>query len=137
MLENTKVNIGFLGTGLMGAPMARQLQTAGHQVYGWNRSPEKLTPLLTDGIKAAGTPGAVVAATELIVLMLSDAAAIQSTLLNSKTAAHLAHRRAAVRRRGSGRANIRGRRSAAGDSGPVARPSRSGSGRTGGTVRYL
>lgn len=86
------MNIGFLGTGLMGAPMARQLQTSGHQVYGWNRSAEKLTPLVADGIKAAETPTAVIEATELIVLMLSDATAIQHTLLSPEATAHLANR---------------------------------------------
>jgi 3-hydroxyisobutyrate dehydrogenase len=34
--------IGFIGLGVMGAPMARNLLAAGHEVVAWNRSPEPL-----------------------------------------------------------------------------------------------
>ena len=71
-----------MGTGLMGAPMAQQLQLAGHQVYGWNRSAQKLDPLLATGIKRADTPAAAIANSQLVVLMLTNAAAIQTSLLS-------------------------------------------------------
>ena len=67
------MNIGFLGTGLMGAPMARRLQTSGHQVYGWNRSAEKLAPLAADGITTVDQPEDAIAPADLIVLMTSHA----------------------------------------------------------------
>ncbi|MEM7064023.1 MAG: NAD(P)-dependent oxidoreductase [Cyanobacteria bacterium P01_B01_bin.77] len=86
------MNIGFLGTGLMGAPMALRLQAAGHQVYGWNRSPDKLEPLLKDGIQAAETPSATIKASQLIVLMLTDASAIHATLLSPEATAQLTGR---------------------------------------------
>lgn len=86
------MNIGFLGTGLMGAPMALRLQAAGHQVYGWNRSPDKLEPLLKAGIQPAATPVAAITASQLIVLMLTDAAAINATLLSSEATAQLTGR---------------------------------------------
>ncbi|MEO0353121.1 MAG: NAD(P)-dependent oxidoreductase [Cyanobacteria bacterium P01_A01_bin.15] len=76
------MDIGFLGTGLMGAPMARQLQLAGHQVYGWNRSAKKLDPLLATGIKRAETPADAIANSQLVVLMLTDADAIRTSLLS-------------------------------------------------------
>ncbi|NRB03039.1 MAG: NAD(P)-binding domain-containing protein, partial [Rhodobacteraceae bacterium] len=44
----TKMNIALLGTGLMGAPMARNLMAAGHHLTVWNRSPEKAQPLQND-----------------------------------------------------------------------------------------
>lgn len=87
-----ELNISFLGTGLMGAPMARRLQSAGHQVYGWNRSVEKLDALLADGIKRAETPASAIAASELIILMLTDATAIGATLLSPEATAQLAGR---------------------------------------------
>ena len=37
--------IAALGTGVMGAPMARNLARAGHDVRAWNRSPEKAAAL--------------------------------------------------------------------------------------------
>ncbi len=66
----------------MGAPMAQQLQLAGHQVYGWNRSSNKVTALVSEGIQPMETPGAAIAASNLIILMLTDAEAIQATLLS-------------------------------------------------------
>ncbi|MEM6252689.1 MAG: NAD(P)-dependent oxidoreductase [Cyanobacteria bacterium P01_D01_bin.156] len=76
------MNIGFLGIGLMGAPMARQLQTAGHQVYAWNRTLTKLDALAETGIKPTKTAiAAIAAADSLIVLMLTDITAIQNSLL--------------------------------------------------------
>ena len=86
------MDVGFLGTGLMGAPMARRLQLAGHQVYGWNRTADKLDTLLSDGIKRAESVADAIAASQLIVLMLTDAAAIETTLLSSDAAAHLTGR---------------------------------------------
>ena len=83
------MNIGFLGTGLMGAPMARRLQSAGHQVYGWNRSADKVEALSADGIKPAATPANAIQASQLVVLMLTDADAIQTTLLNPEATAQL------------------------------------------------
>ncbi|MBT9313323.1 NAD(P)-dependent oxidoreductase [Leptothoe kymatousa] len=87
------MNIGFLGTGLMGAPMAHQLQAAGHQVYAWNRTATKVDSLAATGIKPTATAiDTITAADRLIVLMLTDAAAIQSTLLTAEARAHLSGR---------------------------------------------
>ena len=86
------MDIGFLGIGLMGAPMARRLQLAGHQVHGWNRSADKLDALLSDGIKQTESAVDAIAAAQLIVLMLTDAAAIETTLLSAEAAAQLTGR---------------------------------------------
>lgn len=86
------MNISFLGIGLMGAPMAKRLQASGHQVYGWNRSPEKVTPLLANGIQRSETVVNAIQATELVIVMLTDSAAIHSTLLSADVAGHLAGR---------------------------------------------
>ena len=45
--------IAALGTGVMGAPMARNLARAGHEVRAWNRSPDKAAPLRDDGVDGA------------------------------------------------------------------------------------
>ena len=54
MADNTKVAV--LGTGIMGAAMARNLLKAGMDVHAWNRSPEKAEPLAKDGARSSTTP---------------------------------------------------------------------------------
>ena len=39
------VKVGFIGTGLMGQPMAQRLLDAGVSVVAYNRTPAKLEPL--------------------------------------------------------------------------------------------
>ncbi|WP_205326378.1 NAD(P)-dependent oxidoreductase [Glycomyces sp. YM15] len=67
-----KPTVSVLGTGIMGAAMARNLARAGHEVTAWNRSREKAEPLTADGIRIADTPADAVADTEAIVTMLHD-----------------------------------------------------------------
>ncbi len=74
------MQVGILGTGLMGAPMALRLQQAGFAVTAWNRTAEKLAPLQQAGITTVGTAAEAIAATEITLTMLSDAAAIQSAI---------------------------------------------------------
>lgn len=46
---NASRKIGFIGTGIMGAPMAGRLAEAGHSVRTWNRSPDKSRALADKG----------------------------------------------------------------------------------------
>ena len=48
--------IAFLGTGLMGRPIAARLLAAGHDLRLWNRSPDKLGPLLAVGGRRCASP---------------------------------------------------------------------------------
>jgi 3-hydroxyisobutyrate dehydrogenase len=73
------VNVGIAGTGRMGAAIATRLLGQGHAVAVWNRTPAKLAPLLAAGAKAADTPAALAAASEAIITILTDAAAIDAT----------------------------------------------------------
>lgn len=67
------MKIGFIGTGLMGGPMARNLASAGHEVTVWNRSPEK-AEALADVATVAGSPAEAVAGAEVVISMLSNGA---------------------------------------------------------------
>ncbi|MDN3242690.1 NAD(P)-dependent oxidoreductase [Glycomyces tritici] len=67
-----KPTVSVLGTGIMGAAMARNLARAGHEVTVWNRSTDKAAPLAADGIRVAGTPAEAVADADAIVTMLHD-----------------------------------------------------------------
>jgi 3-hydroxyisobutyrate dehydrogenase len=66
-------DIAFLGTGVMGQPMARNLANAGFAVHAWNRSPEKAEPLSDCGAQVFTDPGAAADGCPLLVTMLSDA----------------------------------------------------------------
>lgn len=68
----TGTAIGFIGTGIMGAPMARNLSRAGFKVTAWNRSSEKSAALADDGIVAAETAAAAAQDADIVILMLSD-----------------------------------------------------------------
>jgi 3-hydroxyisobutyrate dehydrogenase len=64
--------VAVLGTGYMGAPMARNIATAGHVVRVWNRSRDKADPLAAHGITVADTPADAVHGADVVVTMLSD-----------------------------------------------------------------
>lgn len=91
-MRTSEAVVAFLGTGLMGAPMALRLHHQGYRVIAWNRSPEKLPPLVAAGVATADTPAAALVDATLIVLMLSDAGAIRETLLTPPALSGLAGR---------------------------------------------
>jgi 3-hydroxyisobutyrate dehydrogenase len=72
------MRVAVLGTGIMGAPMARNVRAAGHDVSAWNRSRERAEPLAEDGIAVAGSVAEAVAGADVVVTMLADAAAVEA-----------------------------------------------------------
>jgi 3-hydroxyisobutyrate dehydrogenase len=74
------MTIAVLGTGTMGAPMARNLARAGLPVVAWNRTPAKAEALAADGVRPAATPEAAVAEADVLVTMLADGPAIEAVL---------------------------------------------------------
>jgi 3-hydroxyisobutyrate dehydrogenase len=68
--------IAALGTGVMGAPMARNLARAGHDVRAWNRSPDKAAALRDDGVDVRDDPAAAAAGADVVLTMLADAPAV-------------------------------------------------------------
>ncbi|NUR43183.1 MAG: NAD(P)-dependent oxidoreductase [Streptomyces sp.] len=67
-----KLTVSVLGTGIMGAAMARNLARAGHTVRAWNRSRAKAEPLTIDGITLADTPAEAVEGADVVLTMLYD-----------------------------------------------------------------
>lgn len=73
--------IAFLGAGgIMGLPMARHAADAGLQVRAWNRTREKAEPLTEHGVELLDDPAAAAEGAEILVTMLSDAAAVEETV---------------------------------------------------------
>lgn len=82
-MTETSPRIALLGTGLMGAPMARRLLGAGFTVTVWNRTREKAEPLRADGATVAETAAEAVADAGFVVTMLTDGPAVTDTLFGS------------------------------------------------------
>lgn len=74
------MNLGFIGTGLMGRPMATRLLAAGHELTVWNRTPAKADPLVAQGAKLVDDPATVFAFSDATVTMLADGDAVASVL---------------------------------------------------------
>ena len=77
------MNVAFLGTGLMGGPMARRLLKAKYPVVVYNRTREKTRSLKEEGAEVAETARQAIESAGCIVLMLADAGAIQSLFFPS------------------------------------------------------
>ena len=82
----TKPQIAFLGTGLMGGPMAANLLKAGFPVTAWNRTPEKAQALVSAGATVAATPRDAVRDADYVIFMLSDGAAVGEMLFEKGVA---------------------------------------------------
>ncbi|MEV5610026.1 NAD(P)-dependent oxidoreductase [Streptomyces sp. NPDC052225] len=67
-----KLTVSVLGTGIMGAAMARNIARAGHSVRAWNRSRDKAEPLAADGIHVTDTPAEAVTGADVVLTMLYD-----------------------------------------------------------------
>lgn len=72
--------LGFVGIGLMGAPMSRRLLEAGFPLVVWNRSPGKCAPLEERGAEAVSSLAEVARRTDVVMLCLSDTAAVREVL---------------------------------------------------------
>ncbi|MFJ9202660.1 NAD(P)-dependent oxidoreductase [Streptomyces flaveolus] len=67
-----KLTVSVLGTGIMGAAMARNLARAGLTVRAWNRSRDKAEPLAADGVGIADGPEEAVRDADVVLTMLHD-----------------------------------------------------------------
>jgi 3-hydroxyisobutyrate dehydrogenase len=73
--------IGFVGLGIMGEPMARNILKAGFPLTVWNRTPSKAEALRGDGATVAGSPAAVAQASTIIVSCVTDSPDVEAVAL--------------------------------------------------------
>ena len=71
------MNVAVLGTGTMGAPIARRIAETGHDVRAWNRTRDKAKGL---GAVVAASPAEAVAGTEVVITMLADGPTVESVM---------------------------------------------------------
>ncbi len=79
-MVRTTQRIGFIGLGSMGLPMALNLATAGMPLVVWNRSPGKAEQVAAAGAEIASDAAEVFARAAVVILMLTDEAAIDAVL---------------------------------------------------------
>ena len=77
------MKIGFIGTGLMGLPMAKNLLKSGFKLKVFNRSINKAEPLKEFGAEISKTLGEVVKDNDFIITMLTDDSAVAAIMNNS------------------------------------------------------
>jgi 3-hydroxyisobutyrate dehydrogenase-like beta-hydroxyacid dehydrogenase len=71
------MKLGFVGLGRMGANMARNLLSAGHEVCVYNRTRDKAEALKNDGARIAGSPAEAAQDSDAVLSMLADDAAVE------------------------------------------------------------
>lgn len=74
------MRVGFIGLGLMGTPMARNILGGGFPVAVWNRTEAKAEPLLAAGASWAGSVGQLAEQSDVVVTMVTDAAASEAVI---------------------------------------------------------
>jgi 3-hydroxyisobutyrate dehydrogenase-like beta-hydroxyacid dehydrogenase len=74
------MEIAWIGTGIMGAPMARRLLKAGHRLRVFNRSPEKARPLAHEGAVLAPDAAAAADGAEIIFIMVPDTPDVENAI---------------------------------------------------------
>jgi 2-hydroxy-3-oxopropionate reductase len=79
-----QMKLGFIGLGAMGAPMVGNLLRAGHELAVWNRTPERVDPLMEAGAHRADSPADAASDTRATILMLTNAEAAQEVLFGDK-----------------------------------------------------
>lgn len=74
------MSLGFVGLGLMGAPMAVRLARAGHALKVWNRTAAKCAPAVAAGATLAASAAEAARGAEVVFLCLADARAVEAAV---------------------------------------------------------
>ncbi len=81
MTSELRPTVGFIGLGIMGTPMVRNLLRAGYQVTVRDVVAERVDQLVAEGAASAGTAREVAAATDLLITMLPDSPDVEAVYL--------------------------------------------------------
>jgi 2-hydroxy-3-oxopropionate reductase len=73
--------IGFIGLGIMGKPMSRNLLKAGHELVVYDIVPELVAEVVADGAKAGASPADTASRSEIVVTMLPDGPEVEQAVL--------------------------------------------------------
>lgn len=85
MSEQEIKHVGYIGLGIMGSAMAKRLIDAGNQLTVWNRTAEKMKPVIEAGASAATSPAEVAAAgPQVICINVSDTPDVQEVIFGDQ-----------------------------------------------------
>ncbi len=76
--------IGFIGLGIMGAPMAAHLIRAGYPMVVYNRTPSKMEPLVALGAEASGSCQELATRSDVVISIVSDSPDVECIYLNDE-----------------------------------------------------
>lgn len=82
------MQIGFVGLGIMGRPMALNLLKGGHALTVWARRPASMQPLLDAGARAADSPAEAARGADLVISMVADAPDVAEVMLGERGVVH-------------------------------------------------
>ena len=80
--------IGYIGLGIMGQGMARNLLKAGFPLSVWNRTASKAEALAAEGATAKATPAEVAADSDIILVCVSDTPDVEAVILGENGVIH-------------------------------------------------
>ena len=75
--------LGFIGIGLMGKPMSLRLLAAGYKVAVWNRSKDKLVPVVAKGALTKGSPADVARFADIVMMCVTDQNSVKEVLFGT------------------------------------------------------
>ena len=78
------MDVGFIGLGIMGRPMAHNLLQKGHSLTVWSRRRESMQPLLVAGARAASSPAEAAAGAGVVISMVPDAPDVREVMLGAR-----------------------------------------------------
>ncbi|HBM60547.1 MAG TPA: NAD(P)-dependent oxidoreductase, partial [Citreicella sp.] len=76
--DTNRPRVGFVGLGIMGAPMVRRLLSQGFQVTVWNLEPERAEEVVPHGALWADSPAEVRAASDILAMCVLHAEAVRN-----------------------------------------------------------
>lgn len=82
------MKLGFIGTGIMGRPMAFNLIKAGHELFTWGRRFDTVEPLLVAGATGKGTPAEVAASADICFTVVGGTADVEQVILGERGLIH-------------------------------------------------
>jgi 3-hydroxyisobutyrate dehydrogenase len=87
-----KKNIGFIGLGIMGKPMAMNLMRVGYQLIIWNRTISKIDEFISNGAQKAKSPKEVAERSHIVITIVTSSPDVEEIILGPKGVIHGTHK---------------------------------------------